>query len=89
MTLSYLLILGNLKINLFLKTFNDFFGTGALAPVPMRRKKVYFCGKHFKHVSSIFKKKYIVPTRDRTGDLSIVRPTLCQLGYSNLAVGLL
>ena len=49
----------NNKIHLFWKTFNDLFGTPALAGVPKRRKKVHFCGQRFKGVSRILPKMVI------------------------------
>ena len=64
------------KISLFWKSFNDFFGTGALAPVPKRRKKVHFCGQHFKGVSSVLYKNDTRATRDRTHDLLTTSPAL-------------
>ena len=64
------------KISLFWKSFNDFFGTGALAPVPKRRKKVHFCGQHFKGVSSVLYKNDTRATRNRTHDLLIMSRAL-------------
>ena len=64
------------KISLFWKSFNDIFGTGALAPVPKRRKKVHFCGQHFKGVSSVLYKNDTRAPRDRTHDLLITSPAL-------------